>query len=238
MKAVNLPAWTELQAWFAENVNGLDAVFATILAVYAVRGIIRGLSEELAGAIGFLLVLIGGWKLYRPLADWMLANTRLSSLESANLLALILSIVVLAAALGLIKIALKNVLEKAFEGTAERLGGLAAGFTKGFVVCSVFVLAVKLSGHAYLGEHVIHRSLFGAFMAERVPGWYAQLRDKYWPPKPEGDDQEICEPAEPAAPGAAPAGKPKPATSPSTKASAGGKPPPKKPAAPAPRRQE
>ena len=236
--AVNLPAWTDLQTWFADNVNGLDAVFATVIAVYAVRGILRGLSTELAGAIGFVLVLVGGWKLYSPLSEWLLANTRLSSLESANLLALILSIVVLAAGLGLLKMALKSVLEKAFEGTAERLGGLAAGFTKGFVVCSVFVLAVKLSGHAYLGEHVIHRSLFGTFVAERVPGWYAQLRDKYWPAAPEGDDQEICEPEEPAAPGAAPAGKPKPATPPATKPPSGGKPPPKKPAAPAPRRQE
>lgn len=233
---VNLPAWTELQTWFTENVNGLDAVFATVIAVYAVRGILRGLSAEMAGAIGFLLVLIGGWKLYRPLADWMLANTRLSSLESANLLALILSIVVLAAVLGLIKMALKSVLEKAFEGTAERLGGLAAGFTKGFVVCTVFVFAVKLSGHAYLGEHVIHRSLFGTFVAERVPGWYALLRDKYAPPAAEGDDQEICEPGDPAKPGATPAGKP--ANPPAAKPPAGGKPPPKKPAAPAPRRQE
>jgi membrane protein required for colicin V production len=194
-----LPSWTDIQTWLQSNINGLDAVFLCILVVYSIRGLVRGLSSELAGAIGFLLILVGGWKLYRPISDWLLANTRLSSMESADLLALIFSIVVLATVLGLIKFALRNLFEKAFAGTMERLGGFSAGLCKGFVICTIFVLGVKLSGHAYLTEHVITQSSFGTFVSQRLPGWYWALRDRVLPPKPEqGDDQEICDPEDPA----------------------------------------
>jgi uncharacterized membrane protein required for colicin V production len=185
----------DLQTWFGENLNGFDAVYAAIGVAYALRGLWRGLSAELAGAIGFVLILVGGWRLYRPLADWLLTHTRLSSLESANLLALLFSLVVLALLLGLVRLALRNVFARAFEGTAERAGGLLAGGLKGVTLCAALVFAVGLSGHAYLRQHLVEESAFGRLVDQRLPAWYALARERLGWPAAEAEGEEVCEPA-------------------------------------------
>jgi uncharacterized membrane protein required for colicin V production len=186
-----MPAWNDITEWFTAHVGGMDAVFLVVAVAYAIRGGVRGLSAELAGAIGMVLIFVGGWKLYRPVSDWLLAHTRLSQMESANVLALVFSIIVLAAVLGVIRLLLRRLFEKAFEGTLERLGGVFAGLTKGLVLCAIFVFAVKLSAHAYLNQHVVEKSVFGHFVANRLPLIYWQWHDKIAPPPARGDDQDL-----------------------------------------------
>lgn len=185
------------------NLNAVDLVLIVLLLAFTVRGVIKGLSGEVAGLVGMAVVLAGGWKLYEPLSAALLKHTRLEDPQTSQLLAYILAVVVLLIAVNLLMLLVRKVLNKVFDGPVERIGGGIAGFLKTAAVLAIILFGVQLSGHAFLMKHFIEDSWIGRTVGVRIPGWFDTIQEQIDPQEPNAEDMPAGEEPGPDQPGPA-----------------------------------
>jgi uncharacterized membrane protein required for colicin V production len=58
--------------------NIVDIIALIIIALGSIRGLIRGLSSEIACFISTITALFMGLHFFRPFGSWLLENTRLT----------------------------------------------------------------------------------------------------------------------------------------------------------------
>jgi len=168
--------------------NGFDYVLLGVLLFCMVRGLVRGLSGELAQAVTTVLVVGTGILAFRPLGAWLSANSRL---EGGPAYALAFALVLVAAYLAvlLVRLLMRQVLEWSFKGGFQRLGGLLAGLVRGFLNIAVLVLACSLLQQETLTRYTVEDSWIGARLnrvllplyrdlAEDHPEWQLPLPDR------------------------------------------------------------
>lgn len=158
-----------------ETLSPADLGYALFLLFFLFRGLIRGFSKEVAGLLVMLSVAAGGWTLYRPISRWLLEHTRIKEVEASDLIALILSVVVLYIGLRLVGWLLSKIIDFAFTDKIERPFGFIAGLVQGLAWISILVLAVAVSGHKYLQEKLIDDSRLGSLLARHVPAWWDKI---------------------------------------------------------------
>jgi membrane protein required for colicin V production len=125
------------------NVNMLDTALIVILLFFGIKGLIRGLVQEVAGllgvAAGILLARAFSAKL-APVLTGYGVSSGFSPVLSMALLFLAGVLVV-----GLAAHILHNLLESAFVGGIDRFLGLLAGLAKGLIFTGVIgYIAIKL----------------------------------------------------------------------------------------------
>ena len=183
------------------HLNAVDLVLIALLLAFTIRGVIKGLSGEIAGLVGMAVVLAGGWKLYEPLSAALLEHTRLEDPQTSQLLAYILAVAVLLIAVNLLMLLVRKVLNKVFDGAIERIGGGVAGFLKTAAVLAILLFGVQLSGHAFLMKHFIEESWIGRTVGVRIPGWFDTIQERIAPQEPNAEDMPAGEEPGPDQPG-------------------------------------
>jgi uncharacterized membrane protein required for colicin V production len=146
----------------------VDIAACLVVAFTTIHGFIRRLSGELAALVASAAALALGLVLCRPAGDWLAARTRLET-DGARTLAYIAVVLVSAAAMLLLRLALKRVMQVAFEPATDRIGGGVAGFVRGTVTVLIVFLAMNLWPHDYLNRVFGTESLIGRTVRRYAP---------------------------------------------------------------------
>lgn len=117
--------------------NIVDVIIAGCLTLFAVRGWMRGLLEEVAVIVGVL----GGFYLANNHSQAVLPYVRPYFSDPgwsriAAYAVVFLAVIVLVSVLAAV---LRKVLQLIFLGILDRIGGAAAGLAKGALICAIML---------------------------------------------------------------------------------------------------
>ncbi|HEY8240719.1 MAG TPA: CvpA family protein [Kiritimatiellia bacterium] len=155
--------------------NVVDAAIAVVVLVGVLGGIRRGLSGELARLIAAGVALYVAWKFAEPLADWLMQKQPMSYTRGYAMA----FIGITAAALALtfvLRIMLRSVMEFAFRGRIERIGGALCALVRSGIVVAFVVLLVSLAPEGELRAAVCDESFVGSAVCRRLRPMYDDLR--------------------------------------------------------------
>ena len=125
------------------QVNLLDTALIVILLFFAVKGLIRGLVQEVAGLLGVTAGILLARTFSAQLSP-LLTNYGVSS-GFAPMLSMALLFLGGIFIVGLLAHILHNMLESAFAGGIDRVLGLLAGIAKGLIFTGIIgYIALKL----------------------------------------------------------------------------------------------
>lgn len=160
----------------------LDCILAGLCALFLVRGLMRGLLAEVAGLAG---VVLGVWaathhqaKVFAPLQDIIQHE------GWARIAAYLVVFLAAYLAVGLTARVLRKILDLAFAGWLDHLGGGLAGLTKGAVLALiVFFLADTFVPHS----NFVQSSRLAPYAREyagMLRSWLVNLKDVALPHAP------------------------------------------------------
>ena len=147
----------------------LDPFYAAYLIYGLVRGLFRGLPEELAQLLGTLLVFAGARMFYQPVSEVMIEHTKLENPDASLALAYLLMVLLFFVAWRVITILLKKAIHWTCPEALHRPGGALLGLAKSTVILCLVLTAVTLSGHTFLQDHLVERSWFGRTTQNVIP---------------------------------------------------------------------
>jgi len=146
-----------------------DLVFGAVLLLAFVRGLFRGLPNELAEGIGTVLMFLGGMHFYAPFSEWILSHTRLEDPTASRALAYTVIVLVFLVVWKLITFLLRKVLDWSCPRQLRTFGGAVVAVLKTGVLLCIVLAVVLLSGHPVLIEQVIDQSAFGRTVEPYLP---------------------------------------------------------------------
>lgn len=158
--------------------NTIDIIIIALLAIGALRGVLRGLSGELAGIISLGVAGYAGWRFYRPLGEYLADTTRMTDIQADT----VSFIVIIGGALILLwalSIVLKSIMEFTFKGILERVGGGIVGVLRYAVIIAALLMIVAQFSSGAVRRHVIGESFIGQQAAERLAPLYEELVRRY-----------------------------------------------------------
>lgn len=180
--------------------NLVDIVAIVYLVFGALRGLKRGLSGELARLVGLVVIVMVGWQSYDAIGEKLHGVTRLSE-DGSRLAGFVVAVVGAAVVVTLLRFILKNLLEFAFKGKVERLGGMTAGTIRSFALVTAIVLVASLSPLPYLRATFGEESRIGRFIVHHLLPAYQRMviehPDLDLPAVPGADEAPLGEPDEP-----------------------------------------
>lgn len=146
-----------------------DLVYAIFLLYGLIRGMFRGLPEELSQLLGTVLVFVGAMKFYQPLSDFMMEHTRLEDPTASLVLSYLLIFLTLMIVWKLITFVIRKALDWSCPKQLKGLGGGAVGLIKNALLIVVVLVAVLISGHQVLRESMIENSWTGTQVLRVLP---------------------------------------------------------------------
>lgn len=123
--------------------NLIDIIILSILCIFALKGLIRGLVNEASSLAGLLL---GGWLAYRfhPLLAVPIKSALHLPLHLSSFLAFIIILLVIGICAHIIGNVITAALRLVMLGSLNRLGGLLIGAVEGaLLLCMVFSVATS-----------------------------------------------------------------------------------------------
>ena len=108
------------------DLNILDVVLLSVIALFTLRGALRGFLDEVAGLVG---ILGGVW----------LAGRYYGELGRIYIVAYVLILCMVMFVISMISRALHSFLKMAYADWINHLAGAAVGGLKGFLICAVMV---------------------------------------------------------------------------------------------------
>lgn len=117
----------------------LTIIMLAVLALGALRGLLRGLIKEVASVTAFVL---GGWLAYRFHEAAAVPLTSLMPLHAARVVAFVGLLLSVGLSAHLIGNLLTGLMKLALLGWVNRLGGLALGFVEGALVLGMVLYAI------------------------------------------------------------------------------------------------
>jgi len=155
----------------------LDWIFLAYIGYGVIRGVFRGLAEELAGLVGTALVFLGSWRVYRPVAEGLRQYTRIENEALSQGAAYVVMFLLFMFVWKIVILLLHKALDRIFPKHLKRPGGALLGGMKSVVVLCVVLMAVQLSGVGFLKEKLVEGTRFGRFTQDVLPATLA----KWWP---------------------------------------------------------
>lgn len=149
-----------------------DAIAAGVLAIFALEGLIRGLTAVLARFVSLALALTVALLFHRQVALFLLAHTKM---QDATARGLSFGVLFLAVLTGLFaaRLLLRTVATLKMEIKGNRIGGLLAGTAgAGCLVYATFIVLLLWPSEA-LHKRVGQDSLLGAALLRWTPGLHA-----------------------------------------------------------------
>ena len=151
--------------------NPFDILIIVILGYSLVRGLFRGLVKEVSSIIGVFGGFYAAYTYYKILAKLLsgLIND-VSYLNILSFLIIFCGVLMVVSVLGVI---IKYLLNIAFLGWVDRIGGLIFGITKGILIVSVLFISLTAflpKGSAFIKNSVLapHVSWVSENMAKVV----------------------------------------------------------------------
>jgi len=145
---------------FLSAFGWIDAVLLAAVLLGVVFGIKRGLSHELAVLLGFAVAVVATCSAYDPLARRLAENLHWN-LELLRLIAVVALLALSLAAMWILRAALGLLMEFAFKGWFERVGGAVAGGLRWGLVCLVALLALSFVPVSALQRAILFDSFAG-----------------------------------------------------------------------------
>ena len=143
--------------------NIIDYIALVIIGIGLLKGIIRGLSGELAQFIGIIISFISGLTMYRPIGKWLSTNTRLEE-NSALALAFISTIIIAMIIMIILRAILKKIFELAVNPSLDKIGGAIAGTIKSICILLIIFWFMNLIPHEYLNKKFGEESIAGTIL--------------------------------------------------------------------------
>ena len=137
----------------------LDIVFGALLALFLVRGLLRGLIKEVAGLVGMLLGFFLASRFYALVVPYtaQVINNHTGQIAAAYL-AIFLGVLV---AVAIVAHLLQRFTELTFTSWLNHLLGGVAGLAKGGLVCS---LAITLLHHFAGDSPLVSKSFLAGYI--------------------------------------------------------------------------
>jgi len=136
--------------------NPFDILIIVILGYSLVRGLFRGLVKELASIIGVLGGFYAAYTYYNLLADLLAGLIHDTSyLNILSFMIIFCSVLIVVSVLGII---IKYLLNIAFLGWVDRIGGVIFGMAKGILIVSVIFISLTAflpKGSAFLKNSML-----------------------------------------------------------------------------------
>jgi membrane protein required for colicin V production len=123
--------------------NAVDIAILAILAIFLLKGLVRGFLKEICSTLGLLVGGFLAFYYHLPLAKWLVENTALKdqwAVGTAFLLIFLGSVLVFAA-LGLL---LSRFVSLLFLGGFNRVAGGFFGLLQGVLLLALILFAVSL----------------------------------------------------------------------------------------------
>ena len=140
----------------------LDMVFGVLLALFLVRGLLRGFIKEIAGLVGMVLGFFLATRFYKEVVPYVAQFINDSSGQTvAAYLAIFVGVLV---AVALLAHLLQKFTELTFTSWLNHLLGGVAGLAKGGLICS---LAITLLHH-FAGDSPLVAKSFLAGHIEQI----------------------------------------------------------------------
>ena len=180
-----------------ETFNYFDLGAFVLLLFLAIRGLLRGMRKELAGACSALGGLFGAWHFYPKVSDFIMENTRVDDTLAANAFAFIAAMLLLSAGIRLLFLAFDKLMEYSFSSGVDRTGGFIVGFVQGLLTLALVILIAMLLPSEFLKKHVLEESRIGTWGQKFLPEYYNKIADDtpFLPEldEPESSDEEDVE---------------------------------------------
>ncbi len=148
--------------------NIVDIIALIIILLGSIRGLIRGLSAEIAGFISTITALCMGLYFFRPFGSWFLENTRLTK-WSAHAVAFVVTIIAAIIAMALLRSAMKYIIKIVVNPKADRLGGLIAGFISSSIIIIIIFMTVNMLNDKYWNRIFKEKSFIGSMVGNCIP---------------------------------------------------------------------
>ena len=136
--------------------NPFDIIIIVILGYSLVRGIFRGLVKEVSSIVGVLGGFYASFTYYPKLAKLLSGLIRETAyLNILSFLIIFCSVLIIVGILGII---IKYLLNIAFLGWVDRIGGVGFGFIKGILIASVLFITLTAflpKGSAFLKNSML-----------------------------------------------------------------------------------
>ena len=135
--------------------NPLDMAIIVIIAFCLIRGIFRGLIKEIASIVGVFAGFYAAYSYYgiiaKPLSKWI------TNIPYLNILSFLIIFSVIFIIISIIGVIIKYLLNIAFLGWLDRIGGAGCGIIMGLLIVAVILIA--LTTFLPKGTPVIKNSL-------------------------------------------------------------------------------
>ena len=151
--------------------NPFDILIIVILGYSLIRGLFRGLVKEVSSVIGVFGGFYAAYTYYQLLADLL---SRLIHDESyLNILSFMIIFCTVLIVVSVLGVIVKYLLNIAFLGWVDRIGGVIFGLAKGILIVSVIFISLTAflpKGSAFIKDSVLapHVSWVSEKMAKVV----------------------------------------------------------------------
>jgi membrane protein required for colicin V production len=120
--------------------NPFDILIIVILGYSLIRGLFRGLVKEISSVIGVFGGFYAAYTYYKILADLLSGLIQdISYLNILSFMIIFCGVLIVVSVLGVI---IKYLLNIAFLGWVDRIGGVIFGFAKGILIVSVIFISL------------------------------------------------------------------------------------------------
>ena len=127
------------QKWF-QIMNPFDILIIVVLGYSLVRGLFRGLVKELSSLIGVLGGFYAAYTYYKVLAG--LLSKLIHDISYLNILSFLIIFCGVLIIVGVLGVIIKYLLNIAFLGWIDRIGGVVFGVLKGILIVSVLFITL------------------------------------------------------------------------------------------------
>jgi membrane protein required for colicin V production len=123
--------------------NAVDIFILVVLAVFLLKGLVRGFLKEICATLGLLAGGLLAFYYHLPLSKWLMENTALPDRWAVGIafLLIFLGTVLVFAALGLL---LSRFVSLLFLGGFNRVSGGFFGLLQGILLLALILFAVSL----------------------------------------------------------------------------------------------
>ncbi|MCE1225040.1 MAG: CvpA family protein [Geobacteraceae bacterium] len=141
----------------------LDITILTVLALGALRGLLRGLVKEVAALTALLL---GGWMAFRFHEKAAVLLQGMVPPVAARMIAFVVLLILVGLAAHLLGNLLTSLMKLALLGWVNRLGGMALGCLEAALILGMFFYAVLSIPFAFQFKETVQKHSFALPLAQ------------------------------------------------------------------------
>jgi len=120
--------------------NPFDILIIVVLGYSLVRGLFRGLVKEVSSLIGVLGGFYAAYTYYKVLAGWLAGL--IHDISYLNILSFLIIFCGVLIVVGVLGVVIKYLLNIAFLGWVDRIGGVVFGVLKGILIVSILFITL------------------------------------------------------------------------------------------------